>query len=125
MLCNMSLIILFQCTMQVVQEAEPPLSKYYRHISKGAWPFSSRDHGWPISDCTSEGFKAALGLAALRQPGVVGQAISRGRLEEAVRVILSYQNSDGSMATYENTRSVHAMEVRLYTAFISYFTLCK
>jgi hypothetical protein len=56
---------------QVVQEADPPLSKYYRHISKGAWPFSSRDHGWPISDCTSEGFKAALGIAALGRTAVL------------------------------------------------------
>lgn len=36
---------------QVVEEAQQPLAEYYRHISKGAWPFSSRDHGWPISDC--------------------------------------------------------------------------
>ena len=36
---------------QVVEEAQAPLEEYYRHISKGAWPFSSRDHGWPISDC--------------------------------------------------------------------------
>jgi cycloartenol synthase len=103
----------------VVQEADPPLSRYYRHISKGAWPFSSRDHGWPISDCTSEGFKAALGLAALQQPGLVGQSISRERLEEAVRVILSYQNSDGGMATYENTRSFHWLEVGLQIEHIS------
>lgn len=48
---------------QVVTEAAPPLARYYRHISKGAWPFSTRDHGWPISDCTSEGFKAAIALA--------------------------------------------------------------
>jgi cycloartenol synthase len=27
-------------------------------------------------------------------------------------VILSYQNRDGGMATYENTRSFHALEVR-------------
>jgi hypothetical protein len=87
------------------------LATYYRHISKGAWPFSSRDHGWPISDCTSEGFKAALGLAALGQPDRVGPSISRERLEEAVQVILSYQNSDGGMATYENTRSFHSLEV--------------
>ena len=39
---------------QVVAEAQEPLPRFYRHISKGAWPFSSRDHGWPISDCTSE-----------------------------------------------------------------------
>eukprot|EP00775_Hariotina_reticulata_P008841 gene8841-9020_t len=96
---------------QVVQEADPPLATYYRHISKGAWPFSSRDHGWPISDCTSEGFKAALGLAALGQPDRVGAGISRERLEEAVRVILSYQNTDGGMATYENTRSFHLLEM--------------
>jgi cycloartenol synthase len=107
--------------LQVTQEADPPLSKYYRHISKGAWPFSSRDHGWPISDCTSEGFKAALGLAALQQPGLVGPAITRERLEEAVGVILSYQNSDGGMATYENTRSFHAMEVRAYFIILSAF----
>lgn len=40
--------------------------------------------------------------------------ISQERLEEAVRVIISYQNRDGGMATYENTRSFHAMEVRRY-----------
>ncbi|KAF6266299.1 cycloartenol synthase [Scenedesmus sp. NREL 46B-D3] len=97
--------------MQVVQEAAPPLSRFYRHISKGAWPFSSRDHGWPISDCTGEGFKAALALGALRQPDAVGRGLPRGRLEDAVRVILSYQNRDGGMATYENTRSFHALEV--------------
>ncbi len=51
--------------MQVIEEAQPPLSKWYRHVSKGAWPFSSRDHGWPISDCSSEGLKAALILASL------------------------------------------------------------
>lgn len=49
----------------MVEEAEQPLSEYYRHISKGAWPFSTRDHGWPISDCSSEGLKAALCLARL------------------------------------------------------------
>lgn len=50
---------------QVVVEAAPPLSDYYRHISKGAWTFSTRDHGWPISDCSSEALKAALTLAQM------------------------------------------------------------
>lgn len=31
-------------------------------ISKGAWPFSTRDHGWPIADCTGEGLTAALAV---------------------------------------------------------------
>ncbi|KXZ42931.1 hypothetical protein GPECTOR_110g223 [Gonium pectorale] len=95
---------------QVIEEAAPPLAAYYRHISKGAWPFSSRDHGWPISDCSSEGLKAALTLAAL-PADKVGAPISAERLYDCVNVILSYQNADGGMATYENTRSFHWLEI--------------
>ena len=92
-----------------------PLSAVYRHISKGAWPFSTRDHGWPISDCTSEGLKAALGLAAAG-PHVGGAPIPAARLYDAVNIILSYQNHDGGWATYENTRSFHALEVPSLTS---------
>lgn len=56
----------------MIEEAQPPLSAFYRHISKGAWPFSSRDHGWPISDCSSEGLKAALVLSQLPKDKVGG-----------------------------------------------------
>ena len=94
---------------QVIEEAQQPLEEYYRHISKGAWPFSTRDHGWPISDCTSEGLKAALMLAKLGTE-VGGPAIPAGRLYDCVNVILSYQNPDGGWATYENTRSFPILE---------------
>ena len=94
--------------MQVREEATGP----YRHISAGAWPFSTRDHGWPISDCTSEGVKAALGLAALGE-AAGGPPIPPERIFDAANVILSYQNYDGGWATYENTRSFHAFEVRM------------
>jgi hypothetical protein len=57
--------------LQVVEEAQQPLGEFYRHISKGAWPFSTRDHGWPISDCSSEGLKAALVLAEVGRRGWV------------------------------------------------------
>ena len=96
--------------LQAREDAPGPLSAVYRHISKGAWPFSTRDHGWPISDCSSEGLKAALGLAAAG-PAVGGAPIPAERLFDAVNVILSYQNHDGGWATYENTRSFHALEV--------------
>lgn len=43
---------------QVREDCPGPLVKWYRHISRGAWPFSTRDHGWPISDCSAEGLKA-------------------------------------------------------------------
>ena len=176
--------------LQVREDAPGPLVKWYRHISKGAWPFSTRDHGWPISDCSSEGLKvqpwcsgptvtdlhlcercslqsvpclcfcafgvrmkahaekhacwkaflyfilatriaaacgewchwwradgealpvqAALALAEL-DPARVGAPIAAERLFDCVNVILSYQNGDGGWATYENTRSYSALEVR-------------
>jgi cycloartenol synthase len=54
-----------------VRDDAPASSTFYRHISRGAWPFSSRDHGWPISDCSSEGLKAALTLAAMDPEKVI------------------------------------------------------
>lgn len=80
--------------------------KFFRHISKGGWPFSTAAHGWPISDCTSEGLKgvlALLDLPCVRQDSSL-PPISDERLFDAVNIILSYQNRDGGWATYENTR---------------------
>ncbi|CAN0467089.1 unnamed protein product, partial [Ectocarpus sp. 12 AP-2014] len=47
--------------------------KYFRHISKGGWPFSTAAHGWPISDCTGEGLKA-------RRPPDAGAGLEVQRL---------------------------------------------
>jgi hypothetical protein len=49
-----------------VREDVPNMKRWYRHQSTGAWPFSTRDHGWPISDCTSEALKAALMMRQYR-----------------------------------------------------------
>lgn len=88
----------------------PNRERFYRHISKGAWPFSTVDHGWPIADCTGEGLKAALRLQAA---GWVPKrsVISEKRLVEAVDMILSYQNEDGGWATYELTRGPEWLEL--------------
>ncbi|CAM6098356.1 unnamed protein product [Calypogeia fissa] len=94
---------------QVQEDSPGVLSQWYRHISKGAWPFSSRDHGWPISDCTSEGLKAELILSTFPSD-LVGEPISDERLFDCVNVILSYQNKDGGCATYENSRSYAWLE---------------
>jgi len=94
-----------------VREEVPTPDRHYRHISVGAWPFSTRDHGWPISDCTAEGLKAVLALHSL--PPEVFQPtnrISDERLYEAVNVILSLQNTDGSWSTYENKRTTGYVE---------------
>ncbi|KAK3005794.1 hypothetical protein RJ639_017600, partial [Escallonia herrerae] len=48
-------------SIKVADDCPGNLDFWYRHISKGAWPFSSADHGWPISDCTAEGLKNSDG----------------------------------------------------------------
>ena len=45
-----------------IAEDEEDRELYFRHISKGGWPFSTAAHGWPISDCTAEGLKGVLSL---------------------------------------------------------------
>ncbi|OMP07288.1 Prenyltransferase/squalene oxidase [Corchorus olitorius] len=95
---------------QVLDDCPGDLNFWYRHISKGAWPFSTADHGWPISDCTSEGLKAVLLLSTLPS-AMVGEPLDMVRLYDAVNVILSLQNDDGGFATYELTRSYEWLEL--------------
>ncbi|KAL6521289.1 CRISPR-associated protein 1 [Orobanche gracilis] len=97
---------------QVLDDSPGDLDCWYRHISKGAWPFSTADHGWPISDCTAEGLKAVLVLSKLPVE-IVGEPLDAKRLYDAVNVILSLQqiNADGGFATYELTRSYSWLEL--------------
>ncbi|CAM9575647.1 unnamed protein product [Chrysoparadoxa australica] len=83
---------------------EEEREKYFRHESKGGWPFSTAAHGWPISDCTGEGLKGVLCLMDLPQVVKSGKEIAPERLYDAVNVLLTYQNHDGGWATYENNR---------------------
>ncbi|XP_040375086.1 cycloartenol synthase [Rosa chinensis] len=95
---------------QVLRDSYGNLSYWYRHISKGGWPFSTPDNGWPVSDCTAEGLKAALLLS--RMPcEIVGDAIAADQLHDAVNVVLSLQNSNGGFASYELTRSYAWLEM--------------
>jgi squalene/oxidosqualene cyclase-like protein len=99
---------------QVVKEVEDR-EKWFRHVSLGGWPFSTRDHGWPISDCTAEGLKAAMLLhhSGLVSEQVVptGKFVSEERQCQAVNVILTLQNyQDGGWATYENMRGPKWLE---------------
>lgn len=93
-----------------VQVDVPNRERYYRHQSKGAWPFSTVDHGWPIADCTGEGLKAALALESATWVPKRSE-ISRSRLEDACDMIISYQNPNGGWATYELTRGPEWLEL--------------
>uniref|UniRef100_A0A0D3F0I3 Terpene cyclase/mutase family member n=1 Tax=Oryza barthii TaxID=65489 RepID=A0A0D3F0I3_9ORYZ len=95
---------------QVIDDCPGDLSQWYRHISKGAWPFSTADHGWPISDCTAEGLKAALLLSKI-SPDIVGEAVEVNRLYDSVNCLMSYMNDNGGFATYELTRSYAWLEL--------------
>ncbi|KAF6167333.1 hypothetical protein GIB67_043194 [Kingdonia uniflora] len=95
---------------QVLEDSSGDLNFWYRHISKGAWPFSTADHGWPISDCTAEGLKAALLLSKIPSE-IVGEPLEANRFYDAVNVTLSLQNGDGGFATYEKTRSYPWLEL--------------
>jgi squalene/oxidosqualene cyclase-like protein len=89
-----------------VLEDVPERARFFRHPSRGGWPFSDRAHGWPITDCTAEGLRAALALERL-----VDEPIPASRLADAVRLILSWQNPDGGWATYERTRGPRWLEL--------------
>ncbi|KAM1413231.1 hypothetical protein ACFXTO_025856 [Malus domestica] len=95
---------------QVLEDCPGDLNFWYRHISKGAWPFSTADHGWPISDCTAEVLKAALLLSKLPAE-TVGDSLDIKHFYDAVNVTLSLQNDDGGFATYELTRSYQWLEL--------------
>ena len=94
---------------QVLEDVDDNV-KYYRHISKGAWPFSTVDHGWPISDCTSEGLKAALLYVENSKVELVPKFLEEERFQFSVNYLLSMQNKDGGWATYELTRGGQLLE---------------
>lgn len=85
-------------------KADPPGTEvFFRHRSKGGWPFSTIEHGWPITDCTAEGLKISLKMHA---NGIKGtEEVSLERMKWTVETILSFQNNDGGWASYEKTRA--------------------
>ncbi|PWA02295.1 hypothetical protein BB558_001568 [Smittium angustum] len=86
----------------------------YRQTTLGAWPFSTRDQGYTVSDTTSEGLKAAL---MLQQLNFTKPMIEEKMFCNTVDVLLSMQNQDGGFASYEKVRgpkwleSINASEV--------------
>ncbi|KAA8535868.1 hypothetical protein F0562_030812 [Nyssa sinensis] len=103
---------------QVRANSSGNLTSWYRHISKGGWPFSNPDNGWPVSDCTAEGLKVSFKVLLRRhscyqtcQPNIVGKGITPNQLYDAVDFILSLQNGNGGFPSYEPTRSYAWLEM--------------
>jgi len=90
---------------QQIRADLPEHGRHFRDRSAGAWPFSTAEQGWPVSDCTAEGLMAALGSADL-----VTEPIPAERLRAAVDRLLEWQNPDGGWSEYERARGSKAME---------------
>ena len=79
----------------------------YRHRRKGAWAFSTREQGYTVSDCTSEGVKAVMMLQFLPQ---FPQLVPDERIFEAIDLLLTMQNPSGGCSSYEPTRGSEYLE---------------
>uniref|UniRef100_A0A3Q1GPW3 Terpene cyclase/mutase family member n=1 Tax=Acanthochromis polyacanthus TaxID=80966 RepID=A0A3Q1GPW3_9TELE len=92
-----------------IPENPPEYQKYYRQMNKGGFPFSTRDCGWIVADCTAEGLKSVMLLQELCPS--ISQLVSSERLYDAVNVLLSMRNTDGGFATYETKRGGKLLEL--------------
>lgn len=86
---------------QQIRENCRQQAQCYRQQRKGAWPFSTREQGYTVSDCTSEALKSVLLLQSL--PGYP-TLLSTPRIYDAIDVLLTMQNPGGGFASYEPTR---------------------
>ncbi|KAF5320081.1 hypothetical protein D9611_010283 [Ephemerocybe angulata] len=77
--------------------------KAYRHRTKGAFGFSTKEQGYTVSDCTGEGIKTVLYLQNFLE--FTPKPVSESRIQDAIDTILSLQNSDGGFASYELIRA--------------------
>jgi lanosterol synthase len=60
---------------------------YYRHMNKGGFPFSTKDCGWIVADCTAEGLKSVMMMQD--ELDFLDDHIPKERLCQAVDVVSS------------------------------------
>ncbi|KAF2321470.1 hypothetical protein GH714_000014 [Hevea brasiliensis] len=94
---------------QVSENPPGDFKSMFRHISKGAWTFSDKDHGWQVSDCTAEGLTCCL-LFSMMPTKIVGEQMEPEKLFHAVNVILSLQSKNGGLPAWEPAPSTFWME---------------
>ncbi|XP_019057482.1 PREDICTED: camelliol C synthase-like [Tarenaya hassleriana] len=103
---------------QVIENPSDDFKSMYRHISKGAWTFSDRDHGWQVSDCTADGLKCCLMLSTM-PPNMVGPKMDPERLYDSVNIILSLQSKNGGVTAWEPARAYGWLELFNPTEFFA------
>lgn len=103
---------------QVRENPSGDFKSMYRHISKGAWTFSDRDHGWQVSDCTAEALKCCL-LLSMMPADIVGQKIDDEQLYDSVNLLLSLQSGNGGVNAWEPSRAYKWLELLNPTEFMA------
>lgn len=97
--------------IDVSQIRENPLgvSQGYRQPTKGAWPFSTRDQAYAVSDTTAVTVRAVIQLQSL---DTMPKLVSDDRLREAVDLILGMENKgSGGYSAFEPLRGPKALEL--------------
>nr|WQY91012.1 OSC3 [Euphorbia humifusa] len=85
---------------QVTENPSGDFMRMFRRISKGAWTFSDKDHGWQVSDCTAESLKCCL-LFSMMRPEIVGEKLEAEKMYDAVNILLSLQSENGGLSAWE------------------------
>lgn len=95
--------------IEASQIRENPLgvSHSYRQPTKGAWPFSTRDQAYAVSDTTAETVRCVI---QLQDSGAVPRLVSDERLFDAVDLILGMQDPCGGYSAFEPIRAPKALE---------------
>lgn len=90
-----------------IQEGIPEDKLFFRHQNEGGWPFSTVEHGWPITDCTADGIKTVVKQHQFTTNSQLDfqPTITEERLRKAVDLVLSFQGKDGGWASYEKRRA--------------------
>ncbi|KAJ1656846.1 Lanosterol synthase (Oxidosqualene--lanosterol cyclase) [Dispira simplex] len=91
-----------------IQNDPPYLERNYRFSTKGAWPFSTYEQGYTVSDCTAEGLQ---GVLLLQAKFYTPDPVSKRRLCDSVDLLLTMQTPSGGFASYETPRSYKWLEL--------------
>lgn len=87
----------------------------FRDERKGAWPFSTKEQGYTVSDCTAESVKAIIMVMNSSVFTDVHKEYDLNKLHNAVDVLLSLQNVGsfefGSFSTYEKIKATPMLEL--------------
>ncbi len=87
----------------------------YRDKRTGGWPFSTKEQGYTVSDCTAEAMKAIIMVRNSSYFSNYKNEINDENLYSGIDVLLSLQNLGsfhfGSFSTYEKIRATPLLEL--------------